>query len=140
MSPLKWWPFFMLPFVKSHIKDFSGPMNASDVLRHPSFRSPHLALQVLVHFPDDIFKCIFLMKIKISLKFVLKGPINNIPALVQIMAWCLSGDNPLSEPMMASLLMHICVTWPQWVKCHHFALSCRRSSAYSALWLLVSWC
>ena len=25
--------------------------------------------------------------IKISLKFVPKGPINNIPALVQIMAW-----------------------------------------------------
>ena len=39
------------------------------------------------HFPDDIFKCIFLyenvwISIKISLKFVPKGPINNIPALV----------------------------------------------------------
>ena len=39
------------------------------------------------HFPDDIFKCIFLNKnvlilIKISLKFVPKGQINNIPALV----------------------------------------------------------
>ena len=37
------------------------------------------------------FKCIFLneniwISIKISLKFVPKGPINNIPALVQIMA------------------------------------------------------
>ena len=39
---------------------------------------------------DDIFKCIFLnekknefrLKFHISLKFVLKGPINNIPALV----------------------------------------------------------
>ena len=44
------------------------------------------------HFPDDNFKCIFLNEnvwrsIKISLKFVCKGPINNIPALVQIMAW-----------------------------------------------------
>ena len=43
-------------------------------------------------FLDDIFKCIFLneniwISIKISLRFVLKGPINNIPALVQIMAW-----------------------------------------------------
>ena len=54
--------------------------------------------------------------IKISLKFVTKGPINNIPALVQIMAWRWPGDKPLSEPMMISLLMHICVTWPQWVK------------------------
>ena len=37
-------------------------------------------------FQDDIFKCIFLnenelISIKISLKFVPKGQINNIPAL-----------------------------------------------------------
>ena len=38
-----------------------------------------------------------------------------IPALVQIMAWRRSGDKPLSEPMMISLLTHICVTRPQWV-------------------------
>ena len=55
------------------------------------------------------------ISIKISLKFVPKGPINNIPALVQIMAWRRSGDKPLSEPMMVSLLTHICVTRPQWV-------------------------
>ena len=72
------------------------------------------------HFADDIFKCIFLNEnvwtaIEISLKFVPKGPINNIPALVQIMAWRRSGDKPLSEPMMVSLLTHICVTRPQWV-------------------------
>ena len=47
--------------------------------------------------------------------FLTKGPINNIPALVQIMAWCRPGDKPLSEQMMVSLLMHICVTRPQWV-------------------------
>ena len=40
------------------------------------------------------------ISIKISLKFVPKGPINNIPALVQKMAWCRPGDKPLSEPMM----------------------------------------
>ena len=44
------------------------------------------------HFADDIFKCIFLnenvwISIKISFDFVPKGPINNISALVQIMAW-----------------------------------------------------
>ena len=44
----------------------------------------------------------------------LGGPINNIPALVQIMTWCRSGHKPLSEPMMVRLLMHICITWPQW--------------------------
>ena len=72
-------------------------------------------------FADDTFKCIFLNKtvrilIKISLKFVPKGPINNNPTLVQIMAWRWSGDKPLSDPMMVSLLTHICVTRPQWVK------------------------
>ena len=72
------------------------------------------------HFADDIFKWIFLNKnvwipIKISLKFVPQGPINNIPALVQIMAWRRPGDKPLSEPMMFSLPTHICVTRPQWV-------------------------
>ena len=73
------------------------------------------------HFPDDIFKWIFLNEIvwiliSISLKFVPRGPINNIPTLVQVMAWRRPGDKPLSEPMMVSLLIHICVTRPQWVK------------------------
>ena len=72
------------------------------------------------HFPDNIFRCIFLKEniwivIKISLKFVPKDPIDNIPSLVQIMAWRRPGDKPLSEPMMVRLPMHICVVWPQWV-------------------------
>ena len=72
------------------------------------------------HFAEDIFKCIFLnentsVPIKISLKFVPKDPINNIPALVQIKAWCQPGTKPLSEPMMVSSLMHIYVTRSQWV-------------------------
>ena len=49
------------------------------------------------HFADDIFECIFCNEngwilLKISLKFVPGVRINNIPALVQIMAWCWSGD------------------------------------------------
>ena len=72
-------------------------------------------------FADDIFKCIFSnenewFSPRISLKFVPKVRINNIPALVQIMAWRRPGDKPLSEPVMVSLLTHICVTRPQWVK------------------------
>ena len=39
----------------------------------------------------------------------------NIPSLIQIMAWRRQGDKPLSETMMVSLLTHICVTRPQWV-------------------------
>ena len=80
------------------------------------------------HFADDIFKCIFLnqnawISLKISLKFAPKVRINNIPALVQIMAWHRLGDKPLSEPMMVSLLTHICVTWPQWVKTSYYGWS-----------------
>ena len=68
--------------------------------------------------PDDIFKCIFLNEnvrilLKLSLKFVLEVRINNIPALVWVMAWCRPGDKPLSEPMMLSSLICICVTRPQ---------------------------
>ena len=55
-------------------------------------------------FPNNNFK--WLISIK---KSVLKGLINNIPALVQIIAWHWPGDKPLSEPM------HIRVTQPQWV-------------------------
>ena len=62
------------------------------------------------HFPDDIFKCIFLMTM-----FVHRGPVDNIPTFVQIMAWRWPGDKPLSEKMMVSLLTHIYVTRPQWV-------------------------
>ena len=58
---------------------------------------------------------IYEISIKISLKFVPRGPINNIPALVLIMAWRHPSDKPLSEPMMVSLLMHTCITRPQWV-------------------------
>ena len=48
---------------------------------------------------------------KISLKFVPKGPIDNIPALVQIMAWRRPGDKPFSEPMMVNLLiLHLIVS------------------------------
>ena len=71
-------------------------------------------------FPDDIFKSIFFNEnvqilIKISPTFIPKAPINNFSALVRIMTWCRPGDKPLSEPMMVSLLTHICVTRPQWV-------------------------
>ena len=34
------------------------------------------------------------ISIKISLKFLSKGPIDNIAALVQILAWRRSGDKP----------------------------------------------
>ena len=86
-------------------------------------------MQGLTHWGRDKMAAIFqttfsntfsLMKMyEFRLKFhwsmFTKGPINNIPALVQIMAWRRSGDKPSSEPMMVSLPTHICVTRPQWV-------------------------
>ena len=60
------------------------------------------------HFPDDILKCIILheniwISITISQNVVPKCPINNIPALVRIMAWHRPGDKPLSESIMSRL-------------------------------------
>ena len=71
------------------------------------------------HFADDTFKRIFLrenvrISIKISLNFVPKSPIDDIPALFQMMAWRQPGDTPLSEAMMVSLLTFICVARPRW--------------------------
>ena len=100
------------PVIESSLcNSFEHQFNCINTLR-PRQNGCHLA--------DDTFKRIFLnenvrISIKISLKFVPKGPIINNPALVQIMAGRRSGDKPLSEPMMVSLLTHICVTRPQWV-------------------------
>ena len=54
---------------------------------------------------DDIFKCNFLnqiyrISIQISPKFVLRNPIENKAALVQVMVWRQTGDKLLLEPMM----------------------------------------
>ena len=91
------------------------------------------------HFANDLFKCIFVnenawISLKISLKFVPKVQINNIPALVQIMAWRRPGDKPLFETMMVSLLTHICVTRPQWV---NRTYTC--SDTMEVDWLMIWW-
>ena len=67
-------------------------------------------------FADDSIKWIFLnentwISLKVSLKFVPRGPINNIPTLVWITAERCPGD----KPMMVSLPTHICVIRPRWV-------------------------
>ena len=58
---------------------------------------------------DDIFKCNIvsedvLTSIKISLNLVSKGRINNMPTLVQIIAWRRSADKPLSETINDGLV------------------------------------
>ena len=73
-----------------------------------------LGLNVLMHLPLDKMVAIsqktfsnavfinenFCVLIPISLKFIPKGPIDNKSSLVQVMAWCQTGNKPLSEPMM----------------------------------------
>ena len=78
------------------------------------------------HFADNIFKCAFLneniwISINISQNFAPKGQINNITALVQVMAWHWPGDKPLSEPMIVSLLTHL-------------------SHSASMFWFIKTWC
>ena len=57
------------------------------------------------HFAKDIFKFIFQCEklyilVHNSFEFVSKCLIGIMPPLVQIMAWCQTGDKPLYEPMM----------------------------------------
>ena len=58
---------------------------------------------------DDNFKCIFLnendrIPIPIPLKFVPRNPIDNKSALIQVMAWCRTGHNPLPDPVLAMFI------------------------------------
>ena len=105
---------------KSHLVINSSVLGSHAFSRQ--FRCYHIVAETNGrHFPVDIFRCIFLnesvwISIKMSLKFVPKGPLNNIPSLFQVIAWRRSGDKPLSEPTMVSVLTHICVTRLQWVK------------------------
>ena len=43
----------------------------------------------------------FRISIRISVKFVPKGPIDNKAAVVQVMAWRRTGDKPLHEAMLS---------------------------------------
>ena len=66
----------------------------------------HLHVEEMVDIlADNIFKWIFLnendgIPIQFSLKFVPRSPIDNKPALVQVMVGCWSGAEPLPEPML----------------------------------------
>ena len=76
--------------------------------------------------------------IKISLEFVLRGPINNTPALVQKIAWRRPGDKTLFEQMIGGLLTHICVIRPQWFKLNPVMIQC--GTAICCVIVCVHWC
>ena len=56
---------------------------------------------------EMLFNSSWPQSVKISLKLVHRRPINNNPELVQIMTWSRSGNKPLPEIMMVTLLMYI---------------------------------
>ena len=110
-------------------------------------------------FAVETFKHILLnenvrISFKISLEFVPSSPINNIPPLVQIMAWRQPGDRPLSKPMMINLQTHMCITQPllvngKWTFVH--TKICRIATMWKKnpetthahrfyATLLISWC
>ena len=58
-----------------------------------------------------------IIPIRISLKFGPRSPIDNKPALVQVLAWRWIGDKPLSELMLPYFTdAYICGTRGRWVK------------------------
>ena len=86
----------------------------------------HLPLEKMAAtLADDNFKSIFLDendRIPIRffpLKFVPRSPIDNTPALVQVMAWCLTGDRPLPEPMLTQFtdayMRHLGGRWVKYI-------------------------
>ena len=91
------------------------------------------------HFADDIFKHIFLnenvrISLKISLKFVPKGPVNNIAPLVQIMARRRWGAKPLFKPMAVRVPTHICVI--RIAKCSNNKNICFFTRNFFSWWLI----
>ena len=84
---------------------FSNTGNMASLYWFPALLNTLRLRQNGRHFADNLLRCIFLGRniwiwIKISLKFVPKGPINDFPALVQTLAWHQIGNKPLSEPML----------------------------------------
>ena len=84
---------------------------------------------------DDILKCILLnendrIQIKISLKFVPMSPIDNKPALVQVMSKRRIGPKPL--PKLIDLLTPISSTREKWV-----IKECWQLWTWQLLWRLI---
>ena len=126
-SPAYQYHHFLIVFHVFPMERTGAPLPAPGVTETPSFESCTRGRQLVSiqietlpenmintlrlrqdgrYLADNIFKCIFLnenvwISNKISLTFVPEVPIYHKPSLIQIMAWRLTGDKPLSESMMA---------------------------------------
>ena len=132
-------------YEKGHLSGYQS-MHINETSRHFKTLRPR---QNGRHFPNDSFRCIFFnekvcISIIISRNFIPKGPISNMPFLVQIMVWCRPGDKPLSEPMVVKLLTHKCVTRPHWFKTTNIPINAiwlkwRPVSNSTMSWDLTPW-
>ena len=71
------------------------------------------------HFRDDIFTCLFLMKMyKFQFRFHWSlSSMNNIPALVQIMSWCADFNELRKYEDMFVLFYHFSsLRWHRWLE------------------------
>ena len=92
------WPKYSGLVIRDWQDRQGGSWHIEAKTKWPPFSRRHFQ----IHFLE--WKCM-----NVDWKFTEISPINNIPALVQIMAWRWPGDKPLSEPMLVSLLRHTCV-------------------------------
>ena len=110
--------------LKSHLRCQALMFKCMGSYIHTPFIHTHpinpLRLKQIGHEFAAISKWIFLNEnlcilIRISLKFVLKGPIDNKPALLQTMVWRWTGSKPCTNDG----LVHWCiyVTLPHWITC-----------------------
>ena len=95
---MEWWILVNIVSGKGILPYKSKPLIITTTLTTPIINTLR-PRQNGRHFADDTFKRIFMnenvrISINISLKFVPKSLINNILALLQIMAWRRPGDKP----------------------------------------------
>ena len=79
-----------------------------------------------------------MISINIWLKFIPKGPINNIPALVEIMAWCRPGDKPYYLNQCRFVYCRIHPSFGLNEFSANVAKNCRRGTADAAIRLFLA--
>ena len=115
----------IFPVLKSHCAEFPKYFVQNTLTHWGQDKMAAILQPIFSHAFSWMKMYEFQLKFHWSLFF--RVTINNIPALVQIMAQHQQGNRPLSEPMMFRLPTNICVTQLQWVKsalcllmCSHF--------------------
>ena len=110
-KPIRWKLYYIQIEPKHSIQfQLKHPVHSADSSVKLCLRSDGHWAPVLNgrHFADDFFRCIlvnekFCNLIKISLKSVPQGLVDNNQALIHIMTWCRPGDKPLSDPRLTWL-------------------------------------